>query len=182
MTHPSLSLKDFRGDGYERGRSVIVQIAWLAVRGPLSMWCVPAALRVKVLRMFGAEIGDGVLIRHGVRIHWPWKLSVGDNCWIGESAWILNLEPISLASNVCVSQGVLLCSGSHQRMSPTFEFDNGEIEIKDRVWVGARAVVLRGVVLGERCVVGANVVVAKDLEAGAVVVAPSRQVHVASED
>nr|WP_082932166.1 DapH/DapD/GlmU-related protein [Gordonia sp. LAM0048] len=67
-------------------------------------------------------------------------------------------------------------------MSPTFEFDNAPIEIRDRAWVGARAVILRGVVLNERSVVGANAVVHKDVEAGAVVIASSRQVDVTGDE
>jgi hypothetical protein len=44
----------------------------------------PAVLRPKVLNIFGASVGRGVLIRRGVRIHMPWNLTIGDDCWIGE--------------------------------------------------------------------------------------------------
>lgn len=165
-------LSGFTGAGYDKGRGPAWQVAWLLVSGLVVVrwWCPPAA-RVAILRAFGARIGRRVLIRHRVRIHWPWKLTVGDDSWIGEGVWILNLEPVSIGSDVCVSQEVLLCAGSHDRRSPTFEFDNGPITVGDGAWVAARAVVLRGVTIGEDSVVGATALVSTDVPPGAVVVA-----------
>jgi putative colanic acid biosynthesis acetyltransferase WcaF len=129
----------------------------------LFRWWFPNRLRIAALRAFGAKIGQGALIRHDVKIHWPWKLTVGDNAWIGESVWILNLEHVEIGDDSCVSQAVLLCTGSHDRFSPTFEFDNAPITIGNRVWIAARAVVLRGVRVGDGATVGANTVVSRDV-------------------
>jgi putative colanic acid biosynthesis acetyltransferase WcaF len=149
------------------------QIAWLLVQGLVVVrwWC-PVRLRVALLRAFGAEIADGVLIRHNVRVHWPWKLTVGRDTWIGDGAWILNLEPVRIGSDVCISQDVLLCTGSHDHRSPTFEFDNAPVEVADGAWVAARATVLRGVRVGRDAVVGATALVTSDVPDGAVVLAP----------
>lgn len=168
-------LRRFRGDGYHKGRGPVLRVAWFVVRPLVMRWWIPARVRTAVLRGFGADIGRRVLIRHDVRIHWPWKLTVGDDSWIGEQAWILNLEPVRIGANTCISQGVLLCTGSHQRFSPTFEFDNAPITIGDSVWVAARATVLRGVTVGDRAVVGATALIARDVEPGAVVLAPRGQ-------
>ena len=169
----SRSLAGFTGAGYDKGRGPHWQAAWLLVSGlVLTRWWCPARVRTAVLRAFGAQIGQNVLIRHRVRIHWPWKLVVGDDSWIGEEAWLLNLEPIEIGRDVCVSQGVLLCTGSHDRRSPTFEFDNGPISIGDGAWIAARATVLRGVTVGRDAVVGAGALVTRDVPAGSVVLAP----------
>jgi putative colanic acid biosynthesis acetyltransferase WcaF len=125
-----------------------------------------------VLRLFGADIGERVLIRHGVRIHWPWKLQIGDDVWIGVDAWLLNLEPIRIGSNVCISQGVLLCTGSHDASSPSFEYDNAPIHIHNGAWVAARATVLRGVTVGANAVVGATALVTRDVPSGGQAYAP----------
>jgi putative colanic acid biosynthesis acetyltransferase WcaF len=167
--HPGhRDLAAFKGVGYDVERGKIVQALWLLVSGTIFMrwWC-PASVRVAILRAFGAEVGTKVLIRHRVRIHWPWKLTVRDNSWIGEGAWLLNLEPIHIGSNVCISQEVLLCTGSHDRRSPTFEFDNAAISVGDSSWVAARATVLRGVTIGAGAVVGAGVTVTTDVPEGA---------------
>lgn len=164
---PTRQLAGFSGAGYDIGRGKIVQIAWLVTSGAILMrwWC-PAAVRVAILRAFGARIAPGVLIRHRVRIHWPWKLTIGQDSWIGEGAWLLNLEPIVVGRDVCISQDALLCTGSHDRRSPTFEFDNAPILIEDEAWIAARAVVLRGVTIGRGATVGAGAVVAKDVAPG----------------
>lgn len=171
-------LSGFSGRGYDKGRPVGWQVAWLLVSGLLvTRWWCPARLRVRLLRAFGAEIGHNVLIRHNVRVHWPWKLAIGDNSWVGDGAWILNLEPVRIGSDVCISQDVLLCTGSHDRRSPTFEFDNAPIHVDDGAWVALRATVLRGVRIGRDAVVGATALVTRDVPAGALVLAPESAVR-----
>lgn len=144
-THPELSLKEFTGEGYSKGRSLPWLITWYAVSHLVfqAWWC-PARARPLILRVFGASVGSGVIIRSRVRVHWPWKLVIGDNCWIGEGAWLLNLERIVIGHDVCVSQEAFLCTGSHDRKSKSFEFDNGPIEVGDRAWLTARSMILRG--------------------------------------
>jgi putative colanic acid biosynthesis acetyltransferase WcaF len=166
-------LAGFSGVGYDKGRSPVWQAAWLIISGTIFMraW-LPARARVMLLRAFGAEVGRGVLIRHRVRVHWPWKLTVGDDSWIGEGSWILNLEPVTIGANVCVSQDVFLCTGSHDRRSVTFEFDNAPIVVEDGAWIAARATILRGVRIGAAAVVGASALVTRDVPPGATVLAP----------
>jgi putative colanic acid biosynthesis acetyltransferase WcaF len=167
------SLADFTGENYSKGRPWPVQLLWMLVsRTVVMQWWCPNRLRVSVLRAFGARIGRGTLIRHDVKIHWPWKLEIGADTWIGESAWILNLEPVSIGSNTCISQGVLLCTGSHDRFSPTFEFDNGPIVVGESVWIAARATILRGVRIADGATIGATALVARDVPEGATVLAP----------
>ena len=169
----SRSLAAFTGAGYDKGRGVGWQVAWLLVSGLMtSRWWCPNRLRLALLRLFGAEIGDGVVFRHRVRVHWPWKLSIGDNTWIGEGVYILNLEPVTIGSDVCVSQEVFLCTGSHDADSPSFEYDNGPITLADGSWVCARATVLRGVTVGTGAVVGACALVTRDVAPRARVLAP----------
>ncbi len=162
--------------GYDKGRSFVHQVLWQAVSGLVFVrwWC-PPGLRVRILRAFGAEIGEGVYIKPRVRIHWPWRLSVGDHSWIGEEAWILNLVPISIGAQSIISQGVLLCSGSHDRHSPTFELDNAPVTIGDGTWIAARAMVLRGVTVGDNVIVGAGSLVTTDVPDGEIVLAPTAQ-------
>lgn len=160
---PTRSLAEFSGIGYDKGRSKTVQVLWFAVLNLCFVkWWMPPCLRPLVLRLFGAKMGRRVFIRHRVRVLWPWKLEVGDDCWIGEGAWLLNLEPIRIGHDVCLSQEVLLCTGSHDRNSASFEYDNAAIVVEDCVWVAARATVLRGVRIGKGSVVGACALVTRD--------------------
>lgn len=166
-------LANFSGAGYDKGRSKLVQALWILTSTLVveRVWC-PPALRVETLRIFGAKIGQRVLIRQGVRVHWPWKLAVGDDVWIGVDAWLLNLEPIEIGSDVCISQGAFLCTGSHDAKSPSFEFDNAPIRIQDGAWIAARATVLRGVSVGKGALVGATALVVNDVPDGGRALAP----------
>ena len=172
VSSAGFDLRGFRGTGYDKGRGRHVQIIWMALRPVIAQWWVPNKIRIAALRAFGATIGSGVLIRHDVRIHWPWKLEIGDGTWVGERAWILNLEPVRIGSGVCISQEVMLCTGSHDRRSPTFEFDNAPIVIGNGAWIALRATVLRGVAVGDGAVVGASALVTRDVAERAVVLAP----------
>src|SRR5687767_1555381 len=62
------SLAGFVGTGYDKGRPRVVQALWFAVQNLLFyQWWLPAAVRPKLLSLFGARIGRNVLIRHRVR-------------------------------------------------------------------------------------------------------------------
>lgn len=173
QTGNRFALAGFKGVGYDRGRPLAVQVLWLAVsRSFLFRWWFPNRARVAVLRAFGARVGRGTLVRHDVKVHWPWKLSIGEDSWVGEGVWVLNLEDVEIGSNTCISQGVLLCTGSHDRHNPTFEFDNGPITIGDRVWIATRSIVLRGTIIGNGVTVAANCVVARDVPEDATVYPP----------
>jgi putative colanic acid biosynthesis acetyltransferase WcaF len=174
------SLRDFTGEGRPRGVPWPVHMLWLLV-SPLTMqwWC-PNRLRVLVLRGFGARIGTGTLIKHDVKVDWPWKLEIGNDTWIGESTWIINAEPVVIGSNTCISQAVLLCSGGHDRFSPTLEFDNAPIFIGDSVWIATRATILRGVRVADGATVGATALVTRDVPEAATILAPRGHTKVES--
>ncbi len=123
----------------------------------------PSKLRPLTLRLFGASVGDGVLIRRGVRVQFPWNIEIGNNCWIGEEVWFINHEKISIGSDVCISQRSIICSGGHNYRSPSLDYAHSPIEIKDGAWICLDAKVLCGVTIGECSVVSAGEVVRKSV-------------------
>ncbi len=140
----------------------MVQTAWFLFGAPLlRMTVLPfSGVRRRLLRLFGARIGRGVVIKPGVRVKYPWLLETGDHCWIGEDCWIDNLARVTLGNSVCLSQGAYLCTGNHDWSDPAFGLMVGEITIADGAWVGARAVLGPGAALGECAVVTAGSVAA----------------------
>ena len=52
------------------------------------------------------------MIRANVNISFPWHLSIGDHVWIGEDVGILSLAPVTIESNVCISQRAYLCTAA----------------------------------------------------------------------
>ena len=123
----------------------------------------PSSLRPLLLKLFGASVGSGVLIRRGIRIHFPWNLEIGDDCWIGEEVWIINHEKVTIGSDVCISQRSIICSGGHDYRSASLEYAHKPVTIKDGAWVCLDAKVLPGVTIGECSVVSAGEIVRKSL-------------------
>jgi putative colanic acid biosynthesis acetyltransferase WcaF len=146
---------------YDIGRSLVVRTAWFLLGSPLLRCQVlsSSAFRRTLLRWFGAEVGQGVVIKPGVRVKFPWKLKLGKCCWIGEDCWIDNLAQVTLGDHVCVSQGVYLCTGSHDWSDPAFGLITHPIQIHDGAWVAARVSVAPGSVIGQHAVIGFGSVV-----------------------
>jgi putative colanic acid biosynthesis acetyltransferase WcaF len=120
-------------------------------------------LRVGILRLFGAKIGRGVVIRSGVNISFPWRFSAGDHVWIGEEVYILSLAPVRLGSHVCISQRAFFCTGSHAWRLVTFDLQTREIVVEDSVWISAQAFIGPGTRIGSNSVVSAGAVVMKTI-------------------
>ncbi|MDQ2844184.1 MAG: WcaF family extracellular polysaccharide biosynthesis acetyltransferase [Acidobacteriota bacterium] len=161
-------LRDFNNTWYQPGRSRLWQAAWFFLGLPLLRSSVipSSGLRVRLLKLFGAQIGSGVVIKPGVRVKYPWRLRAGNDCWLGEDCWLDNLADIELGRDVCISQGAYLCTGNHDWSDPAFGLVTGPIMLEDGAWVGARALVAPGVTLGTHAVAAAGSVVSKSIPAG----------------
>lgn len=148
-----------------RGTSLFIEGLWFFLAAPIvASRVVPwAKLRVLLLRLFGAKIGANVYLKPGVRVKFPWYLSIGDHCWIGEDVWIDNLAPVSIASHVCISQGVYLCTGNHDWSRRNMRLFVKPIRLKTGSWVGARGMVCPGVTIAEGAILTAGSVATKDI-------------------
>jgi putative colanic acid biosynthesis acetyltransferase WcaF len=113
-----------------------------------------------LLRLFGAKIGIGVLVRSSARITYPWKLRIGDWSWIGEEAVLYSLEEISIGANVSISHRCYLCAASHDYTKSDFPYvldpRKTRITIGDEAWLANDVFVGPGVTIGNGAVVGAR--------------------------
>jgi putative colanic acid biosynthesis acetyltransferase WcaF len=116
-----------------------------------------------LLRLFGAHIGKGVDIKPGVRVKFPWRLTVGEYTWIGEDVWIDNLANVTIGSHCCISQAAYLCTGSHDWANSGFDLIINPIDVGNQSWIAARAVVGPGVSIGEGSVLALGSVATRDL-------------------
>jgi putative colanic acid biosynthesis acetyltransferase WcaF len=131
---------------YLPGRSLIVRVLWLFVEAVVLLNPLVTSYRLKraALRIFGAHIGANAIVKPGVHIKYPWRLRVGDNCWLGERCWIDNMEDVTLGNNVVVSQGAYLCTGNHDWSDPGMGLTPQPIVVEDGAWIGAYARVAPG--------------------------------------
>jgi len=107
-----------------------------------------SGLRVTVEPGGVLSVGNG-FINHDCRIHCYESIRIGDDAWIGE-------------------QVILRDSDSHQ-IADGARPVNAPIVIGDHVWVGMRAIVLRGVTIGDGAIVAAGSLVNRDVPARALV-------------
>jgi putative colanic acid biosynthesis acetyltransferase WcaF len=161
-----VDLSKFSTGGFDRGAGALKELLWRVVSLFLFQLCPLklSGLKCAMLRAFGASVGQGVVIKPEVKITFPWKLALGDHVWLGEECWLLNLSPITIASNVCISQRAFLCTGNHNYKSPTFDLITKPIQVGPGAWVGAGAFVGPGVSVGSHAVLTAGSVATQDLQ------------------
>ncbi|WP_405606313.1 WcaF family extracellular polysaccharide biosynthesis acetyltransferase [Polaribacter sp. Asnod1-A03] len=123
-----------------------------------------SSLKVFLLRLFGAKIGEGVVFKPGVSVKYPWLLEIGNSVWVGESVWIDNLAKVTIEDNVCLSQGAMLLCGNHDYKKSSFDLKIGEINLKEGSWVGAKSIVCPGVTLESHAILAVNSVATNNLE------------------
>ncbi len=150
---------------YTPGTSLAQQLAWYFIGSPLfTSYLIPfSGLKVWLLKCFGANLGRGIRIKTGVRVKFPWRLTLGDYVWVGENAWFDNLAPITVGSHVCISQGVYLCTGNHDWTDLNFALNVAPITIQSHCWIAAQSVVGPGVELGTGVVLGLGSVTGRSL-------------------
>ena len=166
----TVDLSLYNNAWYNTGASVIKRTLWyFANSAILNNSFIPfSRIKIKVLRLFGAKIGKGVVIKPSVNIRYPWNLKIGDYVWIGENVWIDNLVEVSIGDNVCISQGAMLLCGNHNYMKTTFDLMVGKIIIEKGAWVGAQSVVCPNVTIHSHAVLTVGSVASRHLEEYAV--------------
>jgi putative colanic acid biosynthesis acetyltransferase WcaF len=162
----TVDLSAYSPGDFDRGAGALKEGLWLLVSLFLFRLCPLklSALKCAMLRLFGARVGVGVVIKPGAKITFPWKLTLSNHVWLGEECWLLNLAPIQIESNVCISQRAFLCSGNHNYKSPTFDLITASIQVEQGAWIGAGAFVGPGVSVGNHAVLTAGSVATKNLE------------------
>ena len=155
-----------RGGDDKGGRGLLVRSVWLVVNAVVFLNPVlPAyALKARILRAFGARIGEGVTIKPSVNIKYPWFLDIGDYCWIGERVWLDCTAPLRIGSHVVISQGAYLCCGTHDWEDPGMGSVTAPIVVEDGAWIAAFARVAGNVTIGQEAMVAMGAVVFGDCE------------------
>lgn len=161
---PVIDLSKAPGERAAWDRPKAIVYAWsiaelLFVTNP---WQISSGLRTRVLRLFGADIGEGVVFRPRTRVKFPWKLHIGDRSWIGEGVWFHNQDHIHIGHDVVISQETMLTTGSHAHRRD-MALITSPIRIEDGAWVTSRCMVLGGVTIGRSALVGPMTVVNRDV-------------------
>ncbi|CFX84882.1 Trimeric LpxA-like [Syntrophomonas zehnderi OL-4] len=124
----------------------------------------------------GAEVhvGNNVLLERKVRFSLGdnARVYVGDNTYLSDFANVLALKEIHIGKDCAISWHVLFMDTSSHPFGITGEIPTTKIapiRVEDHVWIGCRAVILKGVTIGEGAIVANNAVVTRDVPPGTLV-------------
>lgn len=153
------------------GKSIKIKRAVWNVVWMLLFQTLPTKLfwwwRWLLLKLFGAQIPYNSNVYSSVKIWAPWNLKMESGTCLGPNVICYNQDMVWLKENTTVSQYAYLCTAGHE----TDRKNNAEeglitagITLERNAWVGTRAFIGMGVVIGEDAIVGANAGVYKDVE------------------
>jgi acetyltransferase-like isoleucine patch superfamily enzyme len=105
------------------------------------------------------------------------SIAIGDNVFIGNGCVVVAAKSVSIGSNCLISGGTRIqdndghpLDAERRRVGDRISPDDAKpITIEDDVWIGANVIILKGVRIGKRAVVGAGSVVTRDVPPGTVV-------------
>jgi acetyltransferase-like isoleucine patch superfamily enzyme len=90
------------------------------------------------------------------------RLLVGASSFVGRAEIMLH-DTVTIGAHVCVNDGVLILTASHDLRDPSWVQVAKPVVIGDYAWIASRAVILPGVHIGRGAVVGAGAVVSRDV-------------------
>ncbi|RKP59133.1 putative colanic acid biosynthesis acetyltransferase [Pararobbsia silviterrae] len=163
-----LDLSTFRVPAGFRGRPGWYVQLWWVVQALLFRPSPQLAYgwRRMLLRLFGAKVGEGAIIRPTVRVTYPWKVSIGAHAWVGDDVTLYSLGEIEIGAHSVVSQKSYLCAGDHDYETVDFMIRGRPVRIGSEVWVASDVFVAPGVTIGDGVVVGARSTVLRSLDSG----------------
>ena len=158
-------------DSLSRGIK-LKRLLWIMVWCSLASWMpyfVGKKWRNFLLHCFGMKYKGRVSFYPSSKVWAPWNLELGSFVAIDDSVNLYTAEKITIGTKVAISREAFICTASHDIARPNRPLVAAPIRICDGVWIGARAIVLPGVTIGEGAVVAAGAVVTKDVEPWTVV-------------
>jgi acetyltransferase-like isoleucine patch superfamily enzyme len=125
------------------------------------------------------SVGDSVMLSGGVRLLGieNGTIKMGNHIYIGADATISSTSSVELGSDVVISPYVLIIDHDGYGLDGNSAVEKS-VRIGNHVWIGIRAIILKGVAVGDNSIVGAGAVVTKDVEPNTIVAGnPARKIR-----
>src|SRR4051812_2796954 len=141
---------------------------------------------LEMLREGRLELGEHVLFEPGVWLTGPApaRIRIGGGSFLNLGVMVAAMELVEIGAHCMFANGCFVTDADHRFDDPVKPVPwqgfrpKGPTRIGDNVWCGANVVITGGVTIGERCVIGANSVVTRDLPPRSVAVgAPARVIR-----
>lgn len=144
--------------------------AWMA-RYNAALAESPGARRA-LLRERLAAVGDGAVIRPPFHCDYGFNITLGRDVFLNFNCVILDVVAVTIGDLTQIGPGVQILAADHPRNPEArrlgLEFGR-PVAIGRNAWIGAAALVMPGVTIGDDAIVGAGSVVTRDVPAGATV-------------
>lgn len=125
-------------------------------------------VRQLISEITGNRIPNTTEIRLPFYTDYGRNIRIGENCFINTGVTMVDLGGIKIEDDVFIAPGVMLISVNHKRgPEKRKELDLAPVVVKKNAWIGARAIILPGVTVGENAIVAAGAIVTKDVPANA---------------
>ena len=159
--------------------------AEMARRGAFVRWPIQGNV-LEALREGRLEVGEGTLFEPQAWLTAPGdaRIRIGQGCFLNIGVMVAAVELVEIGDHCMFANGCFVTDGAHRFDDPEEPVPwqgfttKGPTRIGDNVWCGAGVVVTSGVTVGERCVIGANSVVTRDLPPRSIAAgAPAKVLH-----
>lgn len=116
------------------------------------------------------HVGNGVQTERGVFLasRRGATMQLGSKVYINRNSCIVAKNAITIGNAVDIGPNVCIYDHDHNKNAPS-GFVTAPIRIGDHVWIGANSVILKGVTIGENCVIAAGSVITRDVPANSIV-------------
>jgi maltose O-acetyltransferase len=155
-------------------------LRWMVRVWPATSFLLPVSARRCLLRLAGLRIGAQVtgLKQCGFQTK---RVSIGDGSFVNAGCWFEGAGSVDIGRDAFLGPQVMILTSVHE-IDEDGQVDRmpvaGQVRVGDRCWLGARALIMPGVTIGEGTIIGAGAVVTRDCEPGAVYVGvPARRVR-----
>ena len=130
----------------------------------------PDEIRKLMGKITGSEVDATTMVFPPFQINYGKNTRIGKNVFINFDCTFLDLGGITIEDNVMLAPKVSLLTEGHPAAANERQtLTTGSIHIQKNAWIGAGAIILQGVTIGENAVVAAGAIVSKDVPANTVV-------------
>lgn len=140
--------------------------------------CTPGFPKVRVTNLGGTVEVGSCLFFPGVRLEvgHEARLRIGSGTFLNRNVEIIAWDEVTIGRHCQIGWDVIIMDTDQHAIAGR-GFENRPVHIGDGVWIGARAIILKGVTIGDGAIVGAGAVVTHDVPPGGVAVGPAAAVR-----
>ncbi|ALS21460.1 MULTISPECIES: acyltransferase [Paenibacillus] len=115
-------------------------------------------------------LGDNVLLYHNVGFYLDTDhavISIGDRTYINRRTEIMCKDNVTIGSDCAISWDVTIMDTDYHSIEGNS--DTASVTIGNKVWIGCKATILKGVTIGDGAVIAAGALVTRDVPPNSVV-------------